>query len=57
MPETCDYTEDQDVYDAEDEYETAMEACGYYPAERVCLHAGSEYCDFECPLRRELEAE
>lgn len=36
-------------------YENAMDECSYLPEHGGCLSAGSEFCDWECPLRRQLE--
>ena len=32
-----------------------MSECGYMPRHGLCRAAGSEFCDFDCPLRAEME--
>ena len=39
----------------EDDLEEAFENCGYMPDEGICSMAGSEFCEFECPLQEENE--
>jgi len=45
---------DWEERDYEDELEQAMMECGYYPEARVCMLAGTEFCDWECPLADQL---
>lgn len=59
MDEYEDY-EDYDFYydDWEpDPIDEALQNCGWFDEEKVCLQAGTEYCDWECPLRRMFEEE
>ena len=56
-----DFDEFDDVpFDEYDEFEDAMADCGMMP-DGLCMKAGSEECDFECPvmdlIRREARGE
>lgn len=49
-----DYFEDDydpDDYDPEDDFEIAMSECGAM-ADGQCGYAGSEFCDWDCPMLR-----
>lgn len=49
-----DYRDDED-----DEWDDAMDECGMLPDELGggCTMAGSEHCEFDCPMRRSLDAD
>lgn len=50
MSDLDDY-DDEDNYDEdENPLEKAIEDCGIGP-DGLCLLAGTEFCDFECPFR------
>lgn len=47
----CSYEDYDDFDDDEiDEFEAAMSECGYNPDLGFCTQAGTEFCDWECPL-------
>lgn len=50
----ADPYDDFDIPDEPDEWEEAIQNCGQTRF-GLCLLAGTEYCDFDCPLRDELE--
>jgi hypothetical protein len=42
-----------DEYDDDplmDEEDDLMDECGFIPGEGVCMNAGTEWCDWECPF-------
>lgn len=50
-----DYYDDFDDWDdgdidLEDSFESALQNCGML-SDGVCMFIGSEYCDWECPVR------
>lgn len=45
-----------DEPDPEQEFEIAMQDCGFDPGIGFCWHAGTEYCGFRCPFRHEFHA-
>jgi hypothetical protein len=47
---------DVDYDDELDDYETMLAECGYVPG-HGCMLAGTEYCDWECRIGEELEAD
>jgi hypothetical protein len=50
-----------DFYDGPDEmdkFESLLAECGWFDeTEPWCLMAGTEFCDFECPMRRSRRRE
>lgn len=40
----------QVCFDDEDDPDDWMDECGYVPGEGVCMFAGTEHCDWECPF-------
>lgn len=49
--------DDDDWHDSEDQFEEALQDCGWLPDEDMCMSAGSEYCEFHCSLRKLFENE
>lgn len=41
-----------DDCDDDDDFENALDECGM-TSEGICMLAGTEHCDFECPFRDE----
>lgn len=42
--------EDDDDFEI-DEWDEALEECGFSPVLGACMLVGTEHCDFECPFR------
>lgn len=43
--------DDEYDYDPmQDDEDDAMFDCGFVPGHGVCMKAGTEYCDWECPF-------
>ena len=43
----------EDDFICEDEYdqeEDLLDQCGYIPGEGMCMLAGTEHCDWDCPF-------
>jgi hypothetical protein len=42
---------DDDIDDFEgDPLQEAMDECGFLPDEGICMLAGTEWCDWDCPF-------
>lgn len=56
----CSYGDDPGDYDDEhyqiDEFEAALSECGFSDALGFCSMAGTEFCDWECPLADMFQA-
>ena len=38
-----------DGFDDDDDFDP-MDECGFHPPSGICLKAGSEWCDWDCPF-------
>lgn len=49
LPHLFNYLREHEP-DDEDDPSDPMDECGYIPGEGVCMLAGTEHCDWDCPF-------